>query len=44
MLQDQKQIDRLAEQVEDKKVIEQIRSEIKITPKKISSEKFKALA
>ena len=44
MLQDQKQVDRLAEQVEDKKVIEQIKSEIKISSKKISSEKFKALA
>lgn len=44
MMQDQKQIDRLAEQVEDKKVIEQLKSEIKITSKKISSEKFKALA
>ena len=44
MLQDQKQVDRLAEQVEDKKVIDQIKSEIKISSKKISSEKFKALA
>ena len=44
MLQDQKQVDRLAEQVEDKKIIDQIKSEIKISSKKISSEKFKALA
>ena len=44
MLQDQKQIDRLAEQVEDKKVIEKLKEEMTISSKKISSEKFKALA
>ena len=44
MLQDEKQIDRLAEQVEDKKVIEKLKEEMTISSKKISSEKFKALA
>ena len=44
MLQDQKQVDRLAEQVEDKKVIEQIKSDIKISSKNIYSEKYKSIA
>ena len=44
MLQDQKQVDRLAEQVEDKKVIAQIQRAVKISSKMVSTEKFKALA
>lgn len=43
VLHDQKQIERLSEQVEDQKVIDKIKSIITIKPKKISSEKFKEL-
>jgi len=43
VLNDQKQIDRLAEQVEDQKVIEKIKGEITLKAKKISSEKFREL-
>lgn len=42
-LQDQQQVDRLCEQVEDKKVIEHIKTIISTKSKKISSEKFKEL-
>ena len=43
VLHDQKQIERLSEQVEDQKVMEKIKSIITIKPKKISSDKFKEL-
>lgn len=43
VLQDQKQVERLAEQVEDQKVMEKLKSEITIKPKRISSEKFREL-
>ena len=43
MLHDQKQIDRLAESVEDKKVLDKIKSIATLKAKKISSEKFKEL-
>ncbi len=43
VLHDQKQLDRLAEQVEDQKVIEKIKSTATLKAKKISSEKFKEL-
>lgn len=43
ILHDQKQIDRLAENVEDQKVIDKIKSIATLKAKKISSEKFKEL-
>ena len=43
MLSDRSQTDRLAEQVEDRKVMEQLRKDITIATKKISSEKFREL-
>lgn len=43
IMQDQKQIDRLAEQVEDQKVLDKIKAEITIKAKKISSDKYKEL-
>ena len=43
ILNDRKQIDRLAEQVEDQKVISKIKETITLKAKKISSEKFREL-
>ena len=43
MMSDSKQIDRLAEQVEDNKVITKLKEEITIASKKITSEKFREL-
>ena len=43
MLSDRSQTDRLAEQVEDRKVMERLRSEITIASKRIGSEKFREL-
>ena len=43
MLEDRSQIDRLAEQVEDRKVMEKLRELVTLAPKKISSEKFREL-
>ena len=43
MMSDSKQIDRLAEQVEDNKVISKLKEEITIASKKITSEKFREL-
>lgn len=43
VLHDQKQVERLAEQVEDQKVIEKIKETATLKAKKISSEKFKEL-
>lgn len=43
ILQDQKQVDRLAEQVEDTKVIAKLKETITIKSKKISAEKFREL-
>ena len=43
MMADSKQIDRLAEQVEDNKVISRLKEEITIAAKKITSEKFREL-
>ena len=43
VLHDQKQVERLAEQVEDQKVIEKIKGTATLKSKKISSEKFKEL-
>ena len=43
VLNDQKQIDRLAEQVEDQKVIAKIKETITLKAKKITSEKFREL-
>ena len=43
VLSDRKQIDRLAEQVEDSKVLAKLKEEITITSKKITSEKFREL-
>ena len=43
MLEDRGQIDRLAEQVEDRKVMEKLRELVTLTPKKITSEKFREL-
>ncbi|MBQ3712047.1 MAG: trigger factor family protein [Bacteroidales bacterium] len=43
MMNDSKQIDRLAEQVEDNKVISRLKEEITIASKKITSEKFREL-
>ena len=43
MLHDRRQIDRLAEQVEDRKVLEKLKSEITLKATKISSAKFREL-
>lgn len=43
MMADSKQIDRLAEQVEDNKVISRLKEEITIAAKKITAEKFREL-
>ena len=43
MMADSKQIDRLAEQVEDNKVITRLKEEITVASKKITSEKFREL-
>lgn len=43
VLHDQKQVDRMAEQVEDRKVIEHIKTIVTLKSKKISSDKFKEL-
>lgn len=43
VLQDQKQVDRLVEQVEDQKVMSKIKETITVKSKKITSEKFRAL-
>ena len=43
MLHDRRQIDRLAEQVEDRKVIEKLKSEITLKATKITSAKFREL-
>ena len=43
VLHDQKQVERLAEQVEDQKVLDKIKSTATLKAKKISSEKFKEL-
>lgn len=44
MLTDEKQIDRLVEQVEDQKVISRLKEEITLKSKKITSVKFRELA
>ena len=43
MLQDQKQIDRLVEQVEDRKVLDKIKETITLKPTKITAAKFREL-
>ena len=43
MLEDRKQVERLAEQVEDRKVISRLKDEVTIKAKKITSEKFREL-
>ena len=43
MLQDQKQIERLVEQVEDRKVLDKIKETITLKPTKISAAKFREL-
>lgn len=43
MLHDQKQVERLAEQVEDQKVISKLKEEMTLTPTTITSAEFKAL-
>ena len=43
MLGDRKQIERLAEQVEDRKVMDRLKDEVTIKAKKITSEKFREL-
>lgn len=43
VLQDQRQVERLAEQVEDQKVIAKLKEEITLKPTKISSAKFREL-
>ena len=43
MLHDRRQIDRLAEQVEDRKVIEKLKGEITLKATKITSAKFREL-
>ena len=43
VLQDQKQVDRLVEQVEDQKVMGKIKETVAFKAKKISSDKFRAL-
>ena len=43
MLQDQKQVERLVEQVEDRKVLDKIKETITLKPTKITSAKFREL-
>ena len=43
MLQDQKQVDRLFEQVEDRMVLDKIKETITLKPTKISAAKFREL-
>mgnify|MGYP002625957264 FL=1 len=43
MLSDRRELDRLVEQVEDRKVMEQLRKDITISSKRIGSEKFREL-
>jgi len=43
VLSDSKQVDRLVEQVEDRKVLDKLKEEITIKAKKISSDKFREL-
>ena len=43
VLTDEKQLDRIIEQVEDNKVLDAVKGIIKITPKRISVDKFRAL-
>lgn len=43
VLQDQRQVERLAEQVEDQKVLAKLKEEITLKPTKISSAKFREL-
>ena len=43
MLQDQKQVERLVEQVEDRKVLDKIKETITLKPTKISAAKFREL-
>lgn len=43
VLQDQRQIERLVEQVEDRKVIEKLKEEMTVKPTKITSAKFREL-
>ena len=43
VLQDQKQLERMVEQVEDSKVMAKLKENITLKPTKISSEKFRAL-
>ena len=43
VLQDQKQLERMVEQVEDSKVMAKLKETITVKPTKITSEKFRAL-
>ena len=43
VMKDRRQLERLSEQVEDRKVLEKIKETITIKDKKISSEKFREL-
>ena len=43
VMKDRRQLERLSEQVEDRKVIEKIKETITLKDKKISSEKFREL-
>ena len=43
MLQDQKQIERLVEQIEDRKVLDKIKETITLKPTKITAAKFREL-
>lgn len=43
MLQDQRQVERLAEQVEDQKVMAKLKEEITLKATKITSTKFREL-
>ena len=43
VLTDEKQFNRVIEQVEDNKVLDAVKGIIKITPKRISVDKFRAL-
>ena len=43
VLQDQKQVERMVEQVEDSKVMDKIKETITVKATKITSEKFRAL-
>jgi hypothetical protein len=43
VMKDRRQLERLSEQVEDRKVLDKIKETITIKDKKISSEKFREL-